>query len=210
MNIFYLDKDIQKCAEYHCDKHICKQIVECAQILSTTSREYGLLQGYKSTHKNHPCTKWAMISKENWVWLRDLAMALCEEYTYRYGKIHKTESVISNLKCPPIPSIIWGEPPKCMPDEYKKDSTIESYRNYYRQGKAHLCKWTKRNKPYWMDISLGQPQYVGRMAPPKEVEVIPSKEPVGFEFRQIEGIRRLGDGIYQLMAFEIIKPEDKK
>lgn len=33
MNIFYLDKDIQKCVEYHCDKHVVKLIIEELQLL---------------------------------------------------------------------------------------------------------------------------------------------------------------------------------
>ena len=35
MNIFILDKDIEKCAQYHCDKHLIKMILESAQLLCT-------------------------------------------------------------------------------------------------------------------------------------------------------------------------------
>ena len=35
MNLFYLDQDLDKCAEYHVDKHIVKMPLEAAQILST-------------------------------------------------------------------------------------------------------------------------------------------------------------------------------
>ena len=38
MNIFYLDKDPNVCANYHCDKHVVKMIVEYAQMLSTAHR----------------------------------------------------------------------------------------------------------------------------------------------------------------------------
>ena len=38
MNIFYLDEDPTKCAELHCDKHVCKMIIEYAQLLSTAHR----------------------------------------------------------------------------------------------------------------------------------------------------------------------------
>ena len=33
MNIFFLDTDTKKCAEYHCDKHVVKMILETAQLL---------------------------------------------------------------------------------------------------------------------------------------------------------------------------------
>ena len=35
MNIFILDEDIDKCAEYHVDKHVVKMILESAQLLCT-------------------------------------------------------------------------------------------------------------------------------------------------------------------------------
>lgn len=40
MNIFFLDKDPKICAQYHCDKHVVKMIVELAQLLSTVHRVY--------------------------------------------------------------------------------------------------------------------------------------------------------------------------
>ena len=30
MNLFYLDEDLDKCAEYHVDKHVNKMILEAA------------------------------------------------------------------------------------------------------------------------------------------------------------------------------------
>ena len=38
MNIFYLDTNPALCAEYHCDKHVVKMIIEYAQMLSTAHR----------------------------------------------------------------------------------------------------------------------------------------------------------------------------
>ena len=35
MNLFYLDQDLDKCAEYHVDKHIVKMPLEAAQLLCT-------------------------------------------------------------------------------------------------------------------------------------------------------------------------------
>ena len=35
MNLFYLDNDLDKCAEYHVDKHVNKMILEAAQLLCT-------------------------------------------------------------------------------------------------------------------------------------------------------------------------------
>ncbi len=35
MTLFYLDNDLDKCAEYHVDKHVNKMILEAAQLLCT-------------------------------------------------------------------------------------------------------------------------------------------------------------------------------
>ncbi len=55
MNIFFLDSNPIKCAEYHVDKHVVKMIVETAQLLSTTHR---ILDGQPTTayYKQKPKT----------------------------------------------------------------------------------------------------------------------------------------------------------
>ena len=40
MNIFVLDEDPIKAAEYHCNKHVVKMILESAQMLSTVHWVY--------------------------------------------------------------------------------------------------------------------------------------------------------------------------
>ena len=35
MNLFKLDDDLDKCAEYHIDKHVGKMQLECAQMMCT-------------------------------------------------------------------------------------------------------------------------------------------------------------------------------
>jgi hypothetical protein len=46
MNIFYLDEDPKICAQYHCDKHVVKMIIEYAQLLSTAHRVLDGFEGY--------------------------------------------------------------------------------------------------------------------------------------------------------------------
>ena len=84
MNIFVLDTDIEICSQYHADQHVVKMILESAQMLCTVLNKNGIRAPYRSTHSNHPCTLWAGASLENWRWLRDLALALNQEYRYRF------------------------------------------------------------------------------------------------------------------------------
>ena len=152
MNIFVLDDDIEKCARYHCDKHVVKMILESAQMLSTVSRENGGEIGYKVVHKNHPCTKWVAESLDNWLWLQKLTMYLNSEYRYRYDKEinHKSYNVACSLTRPDIPSIGLTPFKLAMPEEYKHKDAIKAYRDYYWYEKNNLLEWTRREVPDWI------------------------------------------------------------
>lgn len=114
---------------------------------------------YSATHINHPSAIWARQSKQNYIYLCNLLLQLCEEYTYRYGKIHKVEReglcyiLLKNIP-KNIPDTIFTEPTPAMPDCVKVvDNSIESYRNYYKLNKKHLASWNgkinSRQVPYW-------------------------------------------------------------
>lgn len=147
MNIFVLDLDPKLAAQYHCDKHVVKMIVESVQILSTVMHLNGAIGPYKKTHEHHPCVKWAGTSQENFDWLKKLLGHLCVEYTVRYKRIHKCESYLSELLCT-LPKTGLTEFSLAMPHKYKTDNVVESYRNYYMGEKADFAKW-KTSAPDW-------------------------------------------------------------
>lgn len=151
MNIFYLDKNTTKCAEYHNDKHVVKMILETAQLLCGAHWSTGGEAPYKLSHKNHPCSIWVRKDLNNYLWLCDLGVKLCWEYNHRYGKTHKTYDVL--LWCaenhPDIPNNKFTPPPLAMPDEYKERCHVQSYRNYYLGEKFDFCKWKNREIPNW-------------------------------------------------------------
>ena len=121
MNIFVLDKDPKKAAEYHCNKHVVKMILEAAQMLCA-AHWYSLLKShskslsdfkgtraakewavqnslpekippYTFTHTRHPCTVWTSHNLANYKWHLSLMRHLLNEYTDRYQKNHKCEIV---------------------------------------------------------------------------------------------------------------------
>lgn len=100
MNIFFTDECPVKCAEYLDTKRVNKMILESCQMLSTAINENGGTGIYKSTHKNHPSTKWTTESYENWLWLWKHMVALGVEYKKRRGKVHKSFKtfVVSDIK----------------------------------------------------------------------------------------------------------------
>ena len=151
MNIFVLDSDIKKCAQYHNNKHVVKMILESAQLLCTAHWELGGEAPYKKTHHNHPCGVWARQSKSNYMWLCKLGLQLCKEFEHRFHKKHKTKDVI--LWClQNIPVFKDSEMTpfaQAMPDEFKSSDAIEAYRNYYMIDKRHLADWGNRPAPEW-------------------------------------------------------------
>lgn len=156
MNIFYLARDPKVCAQYHCDKHCVKMILETAQILTAVHYYYGNGDNmtYKLTHANHPCTVWAGLSRQNYSWLWRLGYELCEEYTIRYGKRHKCQDMFEDVR--QLEYSPWGmfdagfwSPPQCMPDEYKQNNTVSAYRAYYLGDKRRFAKWSVRSIPSW-------------------------------------------------------------
>jgi len=164
MNIFFLDFCARLAAEYHCDKHVVKMILETAQLLYSA---HWVLDGevnlpanaYKKTHANHPCAIWTRQSLANYEWLADLGWFLCKEYQYRYGehKQHKTEWHIVWLReHAPVgaPSIGITQIPLAMPVEYKKRHPVQSYRTYYIENKLKLrgiVNYTKRPPPPFLN-----------------------------------------------------------
>jgi hypothetical protein len=184
VNLFILDLGPVEAAQLQCDKHIVKMIVESAQMLSTAHR---MLDGYhiraasksgktqvkvwlhpdpemdsvlyKAVHSAHPCTVWTMVSSENYNWHYQHFVALCDEYTHRYGKVHLTDKLLreklsglpKSIKHGPITpfALAMGSNPECM---YPNDP-VRSYREFY-QTKQDRFKmvWTNREVPEWFKI----------------------------------------------------------
>ncbi len=156
MNIFVLHPLPTIAAEYHCDKHVGKMLIESCQMLSTAHHHFGNKVTYKPTHVNHPCNVWVRKSQIHYSWLSGLANALGRQFTMRYGKVHKSTLVYhKELYYPPAQLIalpwISEKPPLAMPDEFKSNDVIESYRKYYLSKRDKMVlAWNKgTNCPEW-------------------------------------------------------------
>jgi len=182
MNIFALSRSPIESAQQMLDKHIVKMPTETCQMLHTNHLFFGFVELYgyepslkelKQYHKdmnsnlmkpamlNHPSTIWARKSMHNAKWLYEHGLALCEEYTYRYGKKHGSESRIKDMKNFYIESASWERATPvdiAMFDKYRIpndmevhnwDYVIKSYRHYYLQGKWRFAAWRKNRRPEW-------------------------------------------------------------
>jgi hypothetical protein len=191
------------------DSHVVKMILESCQLLSTAHR---LLDGqpvqgktktgrkatryllsdnretvlYQATHINHPSSVWVRRSAKNYNWLHNHLMALLNEYTYRYGKVHKCTTIAVALSRLPedISYAGFTDPTPAMKEEFLVDKdSLKSYRNYYIKGKVHLHKYTKRHAPKWLMENTDMAIYTFRnKKTSKEVDIsMPMSEIVDYE-----------------------------
>jgi len=185
VNIFVLDKDPRRAAEMHADRHVCKMLLESSQMLCTAhwlgwarllkappmktkqlqqwlydNVPKDLQPPWKMTHANHPCSQWTRHVWGNYFWHSRLGLALCDVYTERYGKVHKSHEVHRwlNRHIPPVFEGAVDNPvgmtpfAVCMPDECKvPGDPVESYRNYYRMHKVKMARWAHSEKPVWFN-----------------------------------------------------------
>jgi hypothetical protein len=155
MNIFYLDENPKLAATMLCDQHIRKMQIESAQMCCTAHWETGGDAPYKRAHKNHPSTIWTRQSIQHYRWLIAHGLEICNEFTIRYGKPHKTQTVLEWCRDnePNLPDNGFTSPPQCMPEEFKMENTIEAYKNFYIKDKVGIKKldWKKlNNRPFWI------------------------------------------------------------
>ena len=152
MNIFVLDSHPVLAAQSQHNKHVVKMILESAQLLC------GPLENapYKRTHFNHPCAIWTRQTRSNYLWLIEHGLALADEYTHRYGKIHASHAVIRHCasRVNEIPDGPLTRHAQAVPLEYERFDTVEAYRAYYIGTKLVGAVWTNRERPEWANISL--------------------------------------------------------
>ena len=176
MNIFVTDRDPVKSAQCLPDKHVVKMPLESCQMLAiVASKEWGHGFGKlpkidgtsylteKGAFRNHPSTKWAAASIYNTAWLIQHGCSLADEYNKRYGKVHTCAKTLFEAKKifhrkTDQPIVCWGMAEnfsRAMPDEWKKDDTIDTFTAY----KLYIASkpWVKDNylripdrKPDWI------------------------------------------------------------
>lgn len=156
MNIFYLHRNPSQAAEFMYNKHVVKMILESAQMLCTAHHILGSGDKvpYKPAHVNHPSTIWVRESNLHYNWLYEHMLALGRIYHNKYGREHLTITKCADpLLIPPlnIPCVGFKQPPQCMPEEYKANSSVDAYWNYYigeKHSVAHESETIYTKKPY--------------------------------------------------------------
>lgn len=150
MNIFATSQCPIQCAQEMTNVHVVKMILESAQLLSTAHFVIdGVQVGYKPTHKNHPCAIWCRETAGNYAWLYNHFKALCREFTYRTGKVHKSSEQLQALW-------LWPKGIKagkltpfalCASEEFTGVSGLDVHQRYQAYLNAKFAEWRSRDKP---------------------------------------------------------------
>jgi hypothetical protein len=160
MNIFFLHEVPIICAGQHADVHLGKMLLESCQMLATAHHLHGngAAVTYKPAHPNHPCTKWVAESRLHYMYLSDLADHLGRRFRLRFGKDHASHDTWHKelQECPPALKAAphkWRNPPLAMPDEFKSDDAVESYKRYYASKADTMeMKWGNDLPPFWFTL----------------------------------------------------------
>ena len=182
MNIFALSRNPTEAAIQMLDKHVVKMPTETCQMLHTNALFFEYIEHYgeeptlaqlKVFHRdigsnlmkpamlNHPSTIWARQNPNNTLWLYTHGLALCTEYTHRYGKKHGSqERILDTTQYLPNDGRWKVATPVtiAMDDKYRIvkevgmsewDFVIKQYRHYYLEGKWKFAEWRKNRMPEW-------------------------------------------------------------
>jgi len=192
MNIFALSKSPSQSAIEMLDKHVIKMPTETCQMLHTNIQymqyieQHGKepqLKDLKRFHRetksilmkpamlNHPSTIWARQSLDNFEWLFEHGLALCDEYRSRYNKCHGSFHRIHDCHAFQDTVLQHNYPHRgltpvtiAMFDKYRLDEkeyynrnpnakdwefVIASYRHYYLEGKWEFATWKTKSPDWW-------------------------------------------------------------
>ncbi|PSP76883.1 hypothetical protein BRC81_11040 [Halobacteriales archaeon QS_1_68_20] len=166
VNAFWLDRDLDVVRRWLVDRHVTSSLLECSMVLTTAAQ----VRGYEGedlyfTHEDHPLTRWAAESHENWLRLRAYVEAAHEEWRYRWehdtDRVHGSWATASTVDPSALADLDWPsdgfvDPPQ-VTGEWGADDYVEAYRLYYANEKRHLFEWTKRERPPWVDDYVREP-----------------------------------------------------
>jgi len=163
MNLFVLDRRPETAAQYHCDKHVRKMILEAVEMMGYVY-PHGQFQPWpwvhsKGRHYNHPMSKWVRASRHNFDWTLQYAEALCHEFVWRFDKKVRhachahVDWIASHIPFDQLLDMPMTDWPRCF-GPHKEQIVLSSdavfdYRTYYMVAKRHMAVWTKRGEPFW-------------------------------------------------------------
>lgn len=152
--------DWSKSAKSHDNYRLSRSLIATTQILAATLLHHGLKTEIKPISSNHPFHLWTVESTDNINSIFTFGDALSNEFYIRFGKIHKSGILLQKMRSDLEKIKIKDEKknnfPLAMPEEFKADDVIQSYRNFwvskekmrYPHDKVPIWFVNMRTKPY--------------------------------------------------------------
>ena len=162
VNAFWLDEDLARAVRWLVDRHVTSSVFECSMVLTTAvqKRGYPEDEDLYFTHADHPLTRWASSSHENWDRLREYTRRAHEEWRHRYDhdddEFHGSWATVRTLDREAVAGLDWPadgrtDPPQ-VTGEWTAESVVDAYRLYYANEKRHLFEWSgDRAAPPWLE-----------------------------------------------------------
>lgn len=165
MNIFAIEADADgnidwvASAKSQDNYRVVKMILESVQMLCTAInlQHEEQVTPYKNAHPKHPSTLWVRESSANFELLVEHTLAMLDEYTERFGKVHKCAGVLEKVLDIYDPSRFPKQHetrlPLCMPQEFKSNNIVESYRRFYAS--KPRMRYPENKIPTWFKEHRG-------------------------------------------------------
>lgn len=179
MNLFILDRDPVVAARMNCDKHVCKIILEAYQMMSLAHLNYGGdhpgLWNARTYNNNH-VSLWVRENLSNYAWTSAHAVALCDEYTLRYRRVHKCREMIEWCveHVPPLPTGALSPFRQAVAEDCYDVDPVRAYHLYYVRYKRRFAKWRLGNVPGWFIRLCRDENYLISLEEIKDLTGLPS------------------------------------
>lgn len=174
MNIFVTHADPIEAARELCDQHVrakmqvesCIMLQHCftnAVLQHAPKTKTGKVRRSGKGYFNHPCSVWVRESRENFMWLAEHALEMCNERMYRWPSsqehfckqfllwakqnAHQANCFTSSVLTPFATAINPESNCRTIPN-FDKHEVVVKYQLYVKHDKP-FATWTKRKKPDW-------------------------------------------------------------
>ncbi len=137
-------------------------ILEYCQMIVTARVLLGDLEApikyYTHRMRNHPCAVWVR-TREGFLYTEELLWHLCNEFEYRWGKVHATKQFYFDLPIPNLETMFpyrrRRKPVALAVSTFPRfiGDPIKTYHTYYMMDKVRFATWTKRPKPSWWVVN---------------------------------------------------------
>lgn len=155
MKIYLIGNTKEEIARSLTDKHVYTLTKFYAEVLVSLHTEKTYLGdlAFNKLKANHNVYNWVSESKQNYIWLYELFVAVATEYKLRYNKDHMSYINLNRtlVKVPKLPDVGLTAYKHNIPKKYLLSNELDTHRNYYANEKIRFATWRPPSEvPSWI------------------------------------------------------------